>query len=240
MPELTLDGLKTGLECYAWQYDWLPGLSKPLMAMKPARGVLAAQPDQIGNIGVFAAFAVQSQRRDSVVGVDGAAGQHGIKFGPGHDVAAVIRQVEHDTQTGLFHISGILLDAHRQFLGQLYTVRKTQSHETNHAMAFDALEAGCVFARQLHMHKILARVPDEVHQAMSDLRNSNSDLPVDDDAGVDYLRTGRPPARRTPWRDLSHWTGSYGLCRAGPGIAGARLIKSRQCGMGPNVHEKGP
>ena len=106
------------------------------------------------------------------------------------DMAHLFLAVEHDTQTGLFHIAAILLDARRQFLGQLYTVRKTQSHETNHAMAFDALEAGSVFARQLRMHKILAHVPDEVHQVMSDLRNSNSDLPVDDDAGVDYLRTG--------------------------------------------------
>lgn len=66
MPELTLDGLKTGLECYAWQYDWLPGLSKPLMAMKPARGVLAAQPDQIGNIargpGWFVPYGKNSKR----------------------------------------------------------------------------------------------------------------------------------------------------------------------------------
>lgn len=106
------------------------------------------------------------------------------------NMAHMFLAIEHDPKTGLFHIAAILLDAHRQFLGQLYTTRRTQSNETNHAMAFDALEAGCVFARQLHMHKILAHVPDEVHQAMSDLRNSNSDLPVDDDAGVDYLRTG--------------------------------------------------
>lgn len=106
------------------------------------------------------------------------------------DMAHMFLAIEHDPKTGLFHIAEILLDAHQQFLGQLYTTRKTQSYETNQAMMFDALETSCVFARQMHMRKILAHVPDEVHQAMSDLRDSNSDLPVDNDAGVDYLRTG--------------------------------------------------
>ena len=41
--------IKAGTECWAWQYDWPAGLSRPMLSMKPVRGILAEYPDRIGN-----------------------------------------------------------------------------------------------------------------------------------------------------------------------------------------------
>lgn len=49
MPELKPGGLKAGTECWAWQYDWPPGLSRPMSAQKPVRGILAERTDRIGD-----------------------------------------------------------------------------------------------------------------------------------------------------------------------------------------------
>ena len=49
MPALELKDLKSGTECWAWQYDWPKGLSLPLSSMKPTRGILAEWPDHIGD-----------------------------------------------------------------------------------------------------------------------------------------------------------------------------------------------
>ena len=49
MPGLELKDLKSGTECWAWQYDWPKGLSLPMSSMKPVRGVLAERPDRIGD-----------------------------------------------------------------------------------------------------------------------------------------------------------------------------------------------
>lgn len=66
MPELQLSDLKSGTECWAWQYDWPKGLSLPMSSMKPVRGVLAEWPDRIGDTargpGWFVPYSGKSRR----------------------------------------------------------------------------------------------------------------------------------------------------------------------------------
>ena len=61
-----LENLKSGTECWAWQYDWPKGLSLPLSSMKPVRGILAECPDRIGDAsrgpGWFVPYSGKSRR----------------------------------------------------------------------------------------------------------------------------------------------------------------------------------
>lgn len=63
---LSLDGLRSGTELYAWQWDWPQGLARPLSKMKPVRGVLAEWPDRIGDTsrgpGWFVPYSGKSRR----------------------------------------------------------------------------------------------------------------------------------------------------------------------------------
>lgn len=66
MPELKLQDLKAGTECWAWQYDWPKALSLPMSSQKPVRGVLAGEPDRIGDTsrgpGWFVPYSGRSRR----------------------------------------------------------------------------------------------------------------------------------------------------------------------------------
>lgn len=64
--DLRPDELKAGMELYAWQWDWPRGLTQPLSKLKPVRGVLAEQPDRIGDTthgpGWFVPYSGKSRR----------------------------------------------------------------------------------------------------------------------------------------------------------------------------------
>lgn len=47
--EIQLLDMKTGMECFAWQWNWPMGLKAPLAKMMPVKGIFTEQPDSIGN-----------------------------------------------------------------------------------------------------------------------------------------------------------------------------------------------
>lgn len=47
--EIQLLDMKTGMECFAWQWNWPIGLKAPLAKMMPVKGIFTEQPDSIGD-----------------------------------------------------------------------------------------------------------------------------------------------------------------------------------------------